>query len=101
MSESPAMATARRMLRDAEAMGWSNARALSHLVSVYVGRPGVWSKAEEIAWHTESEWRRIAGKLESLYARVSAGDDSVHTRERIGRLEAMQAALQGFPGALA
>jgi hypothetical protein len=101
MSENPAMATARRILADAEAVGWSGPKALTHLVSVYIGRPGVWNRAEEIAWHTESEWRHIAGKLEALYARVSAGDDSVHTRERIGRLEAMQAALQGFPGALA
>lgn len=38
--------------------------------------------------------------LDALYARVRAGDDSAHLRQRIARWEALQAALMGDPGAL-
>jgi hypothetical protein len=47
------------------------------------------------------EWRRIARKLDALYAAMAAGNDSVLTRQRITRLEALQAAFCGFPEALA
>jgi hypothetical protein len=58
-------------------------------------------EAEEAAWERELEWRHITRQLEALYGAVRAGDDSAYTRQRIGRLEALQAALQGFPEALA
>lgn len=58
-------------------------------------------EAKEAAWFREIEWRRITRQLESLYVAVRAGDGSAYTRQRIGRLEALQAALQGFPAALA
>ncbi|MER7900607.1 hypothetical protein ABTX62_32135 [Streptomyces sp. NPDC096046] len=57
--------------------------------------------AKEAAWERELEWQQITRKLESLYGAVKAGDGSVRTRERIGRLEALQQALMGFPEALA
>jgi hypothetical protein len=58
-------------------------------------------EAEEAAWFREVEWKRITRQLEALYGAVRAGDGSVRTRERIGRLEALQQALMGFPEALA
>lgn len=101
LSETPAMASARRILADPGSVGFSDARALTHIFRTSAGMAGVWDRAEEEAWYRAAEWRRIAGKLEAAYAAVMAGDDSPHTRERIGRLEALQAALQGFPDALA
>lgn len=58
-------------------------------------------EAEEAAWFRQVEWQRITRQLEALYGAVRAGDDTVRTRERIGRLEALQKALMGFPEALA
>jgi hypothetical protein len=58
-------------------------------------------EAEEAAWFRELEWRRTTRRLEALYAAQRAGDGSTYTRQRVSRLEAVQAALQGFPGALA
>lgn len=58
-------------------------------------------EAEEAAWFRQVEWQRITRQLEALYGAVRAGDGSVRTRERIGRLEALQQALMGFPEALA
>ncbi|MFD4648472.1 hypothetical protein [Streptomyces sp. NPDC058441] len=46
------------------------------------------------------EYRRIARRLDDLYAAQLGGDSSVYTRQRIGRLEALQQALMGCPGAL-
>ncbi|WP_328920268.1 hypothetical protein OG911_16590 [Streptomyces sp. NBC_00208] len=46
------------------------------------------------------EWRRIARRLDALYAAQVAGDTSIYTRQRIGRLEALQACLLGTPSAL-
>lgn len=46
------------------------------------------------------EWRRIARRLEVLYATQANGDDTTLTRQRIERLEALQQALTGFPEAL-
>ncbi|MFE3382534.1 hypothetical protein [Streptomyces anulatus] len=57
--------------------------------------------AEEAALMRLAEWKHIARTLEALYGAVRAGDSSTHTRQRIGRLEALQQALMGFPGALA
>ncbi|WP_405544233.1 hypothetical protein OG590_17395 [Streptomyces goshikiensis] len=57
-------------------------------------------EAEEAAWFRECEWQRIARRLEVLYAAQLAGDRSRYIGERVTRLEAVQAALQGFPGAL-
>ncbi|MGQ4468924.1 hypothetical protein ACN6K6_007466 [Streptomyces violaceoruber] len=53
------------------------------------------------AWDREYEWRWTAARLEKLYAAQLAGDDSVYTRERAQRLEAVLAAMQGHPAALA
>lgn len=47
-----------------------------------------------------AEWRVIVRRLDALYARQMAGDDSILTRQRVGRLEALQMALCGFPAAL-
>ncbi|MDH6214669.1 hypothetical protein [Streptomyces pseudovenezuelae] len=58
-------------------------------------------EVEEAAFYREVEWKRIARTLEALYGAVRAGDVSARTRERIGRLEALQQALMGFPEALA
>jgi hypothetical protein len=44
-----------------------------------------------------AEWRRITRRLDALYAAQAAGDETVLTRQRIARLEALQAALCGFP----
>ncbi|MEU6391062.1 hypothetical protein [Streptomyces sp. NPDC046939] len=56
--------------------------------------------AEEAAFNRELEWRQITRKLEALYGAVRAGDSTAYTRQRITRLEALQQALMGFPGAL-
>lgn len=45
----------------------------------------------------EMEFRRTTRKLEALYAAQKAGDRSAYTRQRIERLEAVQAAFCGFP----
>ncbi|MGW0987918.1 hypothetical protein ACWD46_17065 [Streptomyces sp. NPDC002486] len=58
-------------------------------------------EAEEAAWFRQVEWQRITRQLEALYGAVRDGDGRVLTRERIGRLEALQQALMGFPEALA
>ncbi|KMS91731.1 hypothetical protein ACZ91_08810 [Streptomyces regensis] len=58
-------------------------------------------EAEEAAFLRELEWRHITRQLEALYGAVRAGEGSEYTRQRIRRLEALQAALQGFPEALA
>ncbi|WP_404784194.1 hypothetical protein [Streptomyces pristinaespiralis] len=58
------------------------------------------SEADEHAWFTELEWQRVTRKLEALYATQKAGDSSAYTRQRVQRLEALQAALQGFPDSL-
>ncbi|MET7916090.1 hypothetical protein ABZU45_09120 [Streptomyces avermitilis] len=58
-------------------------------------------EAAEAAWFREVEWRYITRQLEALYGAVWAGDTSAYTRERIGRLEALQQALCGFPEQLA
>ncbi|MER6531589.1 hypothetical protein [Streptomyces sp. NPDC001508] len=57
--------------------------------------------ADEAAFRTELEYRRITRRLDALYAALRAGDDSVLTRQRIARLEALQQAFMGFPEALA
>ncbi|MGV2916367.1 hypothetical protein [Streptomyces alfalfae] len=57
--------------------------------------------AKEAAWERELEWRQITRKLEALYGAVRAGEGTEYSRQRIRRLEALQAALQGFPEALA
>lgn len=57
--------------------------------------------ADEAAWYRQLEWQRIARRLDSLYASQAAGDDSVLTRQRVARLEALQATLLGHPAALA
>lgn len=57
-------------------------------------------EADEHAWFTELEWQRVARKLEALYAAQKAGDATQYTRQRVARLEALTAALQGFSGAL-
>ncbi|MFC9225814.1 hypothetical protein ACFT8W_34665 [Streptomyces hygroscopicus] len=59
------------------------------------------SDTEELAWYRECEWQRITRALEALYARQTTEGESVILRQRIGRLEALQQALMGFPGALA
>ncbi|MFJ3226481.1 hypothetical protein ACIPJS_24490 [Streptomyces sp. NPDC086783] len=58
-------------------------------------------EAEEALFLRELEWRHITRQLEALYAAQAAGDDTTRTRQRIGRLEALQQALCGFPEALA
>ncbi|OKK02736.1 hypothetical protein AMK26_24440 [Streptomyces sp. CB03234] len=58
-------------------------------------------EAEEAAFLRELEWRHITRQLEALYGAVRAGNGTEHIRQRIRRLEALQAALQGFPEALA
>ncbi|MFE0789147.1 hypothetical protein ACFW4T_28570 [Streptomyces mutabilis] len=57
--------------------------------------------AVDIAWDFEYEWRYTLHRLERLYSAQRAGDDSVYTRERAQRLEAVLAAMQGHPSALA
>lgn len=46
------------------------------------------------------EWRRIARRLDDLYAAQRGGDSSVYTQQRVARLEALQACLLGTPSAL-
>ncbi|GAA5704472.1 hypothetical protein AQJ43_23540 [Streptomyces avermitilis] len=58
-------------------------------------------EAAEAAWFRKAEWQRITRQLEALYGAMRAGDTSVYTRQRIGRLEALQQALCGFPEQLA
>ncbi|MFE4577335.1 hypothetical protein [Streptomyces chartreusis] len=56
--------------------------------------------ADEAALRTEVEYRHITRRLDALYAAQRAGDDTVLTRQRIGRLEALQQAFMGQPQAL-
>ncbi|WP_158708304.1 hypothetical protein [Streptomyces sp. NRRL S-455] len=58
-------------------------------------------EAEEAAWFRQVEWQRIERTLNGLYARQLAEGGSVLLRQRIKRLEALLATLQGHPGALA
>lgn len=46
------------------------------------------------------EYRRITRKLDTLYAAQMDGDNSLYTRQRIRRGEALQAVLMGSPEAL-
>jgi hypothetical protein len=57
-------------------------------------------EADSAELERQMEWKRIARRLDALYAAQRAGDATVYTRQRIGRLEALQAALCGFPEAL-
>ncbi|WP_158686600.1 hypothetical protein [Streptomyces griseoflavus] len=57
--------------------------------------------ADDAAWERELEWRQITRRLDALYAAQAVGDDSTYTQQRIARLEALQAALCGFPEQLA
>jgi hypothetical protein len=47
------------------------------------------------------EVRTLLARLDALYGRQHSGDDSQPLRSRIQRTEAILAALQGFPAALA
>lgn len=47
------------------------------------------------------EWRRIKRRLDTLYAAQAAGDRTLLTRQKVERLEALQAALLGNPEAMA
>ncbi|MDX3133884.1 hypothetical protein PV367_29800 [Streptomyces europaeiscabiei] len=47
------------------------------------------------------EWRYLDAKLTALLQRQFEGDDSELTRQRVSRLEALQACLCGSPEALA
>ncbi|MFE7838380.1 hypothetical protein ACFU53_20680 [Streptomyces sp. NPDC057474] len=49
----------------------------------------------------KAEWRAIDAKLTALLRRQHDGDTSELTRQRVQRLEALQAALCGSPEALA
>ncbi|MFE7954284.1 hypothetical protein [Streptomyces sp. NPDC057413] len=53
------------------------------------------------AEYRDLEFAYVTARLNVLYARVRAGEDSAVLRERIARLEALQQALCGFPEALA
>ncbi|MFE2261392.1 hypothetical protein [Streptomyces griseosporeus] len=53
------------------------------------------------AEYRDLEFQYVTARLNVLYARVRAGEDSAVLRERIARLEALQQALCGFPEALA
>ncbi|MEJ1200175.1 MULTISPECIES: hypothetical protein [unclassified Streptomyces] len=55
----------------------------------------------DIAWNREYEWRYTSHRLEKLYSAMRAGDTSTYTSERVARLEAVLAAMQGHPSALA
>jgi hypothetical protein len=57
-------------------------------------------EADSAELERQMEWKRIARRLDALYAAQRDGDTTVYTRQRIGRLEALQAALCGFPEAL-
>ncbi|MDW6062923.1 hypothetical protein SAZ11_39090 [Streptomyces sp. FXJ1.4098] len=59
------------------------------------------SDAEELAWYRECEWRRITRMLEALYVRQTTEGESILLRQHMGRLEALQQALMGFPESLA
>ncbi|MDN0198095.1 hypothetical protein [Streptomyces sp. S.PNR 29] len=56
--------------------------------------------AEDAVFERELEWRQITRRLDALYAAQAAGDGSTYTRQRIGRLEALQQTLMGQPEAL-
>ncbi|MFH9432340.1 hypothetical protein [Streptomyces sp. NPDC017230] len=58
-------------------------------------------EARDIAWNREYEWRYTVHRLEKLYSAQQAGEANPYTRERVARLEAVLAAMQGHPGALA
>ncbi len=47
------------------------------------------------------EMRHLQRKSKALWRRVRAGEDTALLRGRIDRLEALQAALMGFPEFLA
>jgi hypothetical protein len=57
-------------------------------------------EADDAEFERQAEWKRIARRLDALYASQAAGDTTVYARQRVGRLEALQAALCGFPEAL-
>ncbi|MEU0249276.1 hypothetical protein ABZ192_34140 [Streptomyces sp. NPDC006235] len=57
--------------------------------------------AADAAWERELEWRQTSRRLDALYDAQTAGDRSTYTQQRIARLEAVQAALCGFPEQLA
>ncbi|MFD4633346.1 hypothetical protein ACFVYR_34990 [Streptomyces sp. NPDC058284] len=57
--------------------------------------------AEEATFSLEAEVRQISRNLDRLYRAMAAGDTSQYTRQRIRRTEALLAALQGFPAAMA
>ncbi|MEV5190703.1 hypothetical protein [Streptomyces werraensis] len=57
--------------------------------------------ADEATLLRQLEWVHLAERLERAYAAQAAGDDSVLTRQRIRRLEALQMALCGSPEAMA
>jgi hypothetical protein len=52
---------------------------------------------EDAALERELEFRCVSRKLEALYARQMAGEDSTLIRQRVKRLEALTAALCGSP----
>lgn len=58
-------------------------------------------EADEAARLRETEWRLITRRLDALYTAQASGDDSILTRQRIQRMEALQAALMGHPEAMA
>lgn len=55
---------------------------------------------DEMACRT-SEHRWVSARLDELYRRVRRGDNSVLTRQRIARWEALMQAAVGDPSALA
>lgn len=55
----------------------------------------------EIETNRDIEFMVITRKLNRLYAAQMDGDDTVRTRQRVAALEALCAALQGFPEAMA
>ncbi len=58
-------------------------------------------EAEEALYLRQLEWSHISRQLDAAYAAMRDGDDSFLTRQRVGRLEALLAVLQGHPEALA
>ncbi|MFJ8929095.1 hypothetical protein ACIRLA_21205 [Streptomyces sp. NPDC102364] len=56
---------------------------------------------QEAALYRECEFKRLERTLNGLYARQVAEGPSVLLRQRTQRLEAIMAALQGHPEALA
>ncbi|MEU5578114.1 hypothetical protein ABZ791_09040 [Streptomyces huasconensis] len=59
------------------------------------------SSAREAARERAAEVRALTHRLESLYALQYAGDRTTRLAARVARLEALLAALQGFPDAMA